>query len=451
MTSVSGEIANPQSSYLVLLHHDKTLDTVLLDGNNHFFYQFDDKLPSGLFKIAHNYGDYDETQMFYMEPGDAVRLRLNTRDFDNSIMYSGTQAEANNFLTHLFLEFRNENKLVLSHYYRLTPQQFVHKIDSIHHRRVTELDSLYKSDAVSEGFYELGKQVIAYTNYDWRERYYFLISKYLPHLKVDLPSDFLAYRKQADYNLKSLQTYYLYQYFIRDYLKNESVLKCEKIRKGADCYDLNSRANLIARIKLADSLFHLKSLRTRFLTQFGSELIMESQTEAEVDEVTRFLDSITFEGLSNRQLQRLASVQKRQFISNISNLNLETPEGKRLNIMKVLTKPTLIYYWSIYYKSLHINSHNEIARLRLRYPEVNFIGINIDNEDKNLWKSSLVYFDYNHNRDEYQLVCPPELADFYTNYLNRLFLVNTDGQIINGKIRLTDAHLEEEILEVLNR
>src|SRR5699024_7183548 len=114
---------------ITLFRNNKLVDTIFLNAENQFHYQVDD-VKEGLYKFRHHYDTHYETQMFYIERGDSLLLRLNTREFDNSLMYSGEGAVANNFLLKLFLDNRDNSSIFLR-YYNYKPREFMKVVDSI--------------------------------------------------------------------------------------------------------------------------------------------------------------------------------------------------------------------------------------------------------------------------------------------------------------------------------
>ncbi|HLS30915.1 MAG TPA: hypothetical protein VK021_08670 [Flavobacteriaceae bacterium] len=450
-TSITGEIFNPRSDAIVLLENNRTIDTVMLDENNRFYYKFDEDIKDGLYTFLHNYQTHYETQMFYLEKGDSLQFRLNTQEFDQSLMYSGEGAVANNFLMMLFLENIQNNKLLLE-YYRIEPEEFLSKADSIKADYKNYLSKLHRDGQVSKNFKKLANQVIDYSYYDIKERYYFLVNKYMYEIKRELPADFMNHRKSADFNHEELQKYYIYQHFLDDYLKNKAVEHCQE-SGGKNCFDLHSKINLQKRLELADSLFKLKSLRQRFMRDFSGWLIVNSETEEAVDSTLTFLSKVDFDQNEFKRINRLAEVQKRQFIGHIGDLSVTTKKGDQVKISSLTDKPTVFYYWSLYYKSHHLNQHEKIKQYQKRYPEVNFVGINIDynNDDgKSNWQSSIENFGYD-GFSEYQLICPANQRIFYRNYLNKAVFVDTSGVVLTGKLNLRDNKFEEKLLGLLNR
>ena len=98
-TYFGGEIVNPKTKHIVILKDGAVIDSILINEDNTFFYKFKDPV-SGIYTFKHN-----EFQMFYLQPGDSLMLRVNTMGFDESLHYSGIGAKDNNFLMKLFLFF----------------------------------------------------------------------------------------------------------------------------------------------------------------------------------------------------------------------------------------------------------------------------------------------------------------------------------------------------------
>lgn len=74
---IGGEIVNPKTDFVVFYKDECIIDTVKLDNKNFFLYK-NDELHEGLYSFRHN-----EYQLFYVEPGDSLMLRVNTVDLTN--------------------------------------------------------------------------------------------------------------------------------------------------------------------------------------------------------------------------------------------------------------------------------------------------------------------------------------------------------------------------------
>ena len=96
---LGGEIINPNTKHIVLSKNKTIIDTVKLDGRNRFLYKVD-KLNKGLYTIRHG----GEFQLILLEPEDSLLFRLNTLDFDESLVYSGKGNKKNNYFINEFLK-----------------------------------------------------------------------------------------------------------------------------------------------------------------------------------------------------------------------------------------------------------------------------------------------------------------------------------------------------------
>lgn len=76
-----GKIINPKSNHVVLFKSGKIIDTILLDKNNRFLKKFEN-LKEGYYYFNHG----NESQYMYLEQNDSLMLRLNTWDFDESLV-----------------------------------------------------------------------------------------------------------------------------------------------------------------------------------------------------------------------------------------------------------------------------------------------------------------------------------------------------------------------------
>jgi hypothetical protein len=98
------------------------------------------------------------------------------------------------------------------------------------------------------------------------------------------------------------------------------------------------------------------------------------------------------------------------------------------------------------------NNLSKINNLIEKYPEIEFVSINLDFQNPKLWDNALNRFDYNKD-SEFQVVsdAPHNTYGFFKNYLNRVYLVNKNYEIINNSLSLYDPKLENQILSLLKQ
>ncbi|MFC5048795.1 hypothetical protein [Aquimarina hainanensis] len=87
-TYFGGEIVNPNSHYIILYREYGKGDTIYLDKNNRFLYKMD-SLQEGAYLFYHS----PENQIVLLEKGDSTLIRLNTLEFDESLVFTGDGAK----------------------------------------------------------------------------------------------------------------------------------------------------------------------------------------------------------------------------------------------------------------------------------------------------------------------------------------------------------------------
>ena len=105
-TYFGGSIKNPKDLNVTIFKGGVKIATTELNQDHKFLFKLD-SLESGLYTFKHG----EEFQYIYLEPKDSLLIRLNTWDFDESLVFSGKGAERNNFLIQLFLDNEQQEKL----------------------------------------------------------------------------------------------------------------------------------------------------------------------------------------------------------------------------------------------------------------------------------------------------------------------------------------------------
>ncbi|MDO9595661.1 MAG: hypothetical protein Q7J19_11765, partial [Lutibacter sp.] len=160
VTYFGGQIINPETNFVLFLKDEKVLDTLLLDENNRFL----KKIPSlqeGLYTFKHG----NEFQYVYLAPSDSVLVRLNTWDFDQSLVFSGKGSAKNEFLINLFLQNEKEENMMYQNF-DLNEQDFHAKIDSLSKDRFAIYNDFFSNEGqVSKGFKKLANTAIYFPLY----------------------------------------------------------------------------------------------------------------------------------------------------------------------------------------------------------------------------------------------------------------------------------------------
>ena len=441
---IGGQINNPETDYIIISKENETIDTLFLDGKNQFGKDFQN-LESGIYTFKHP----PESQIMYMEPGDSIVIWLNTMAFDESLNFSGEGSQKSNFLLDMFLKNQNNNDLILT-YYKIEPVEFARITDSIKTQRLERLENLKEENDFSDEFLKIARASIDYEFYDLRERYTFLIRKYYNNFAEKIPEGFHDYRQEIDFNNDELQDYYVYTNLIDDYLRSKSIENC--IRQHNDhkkCFNLNSFKNIKRRIRLIDSLSNITSLKNEFLDRLSAQAITMAEKESRLDSILNLLEEVGYTEIESAH--QLADIQKNYFVGkSLNDLSAQNTRGEIIKYGDVIDSPTITFAWSIYAPAHHRWQHRIIKDLEEKYPELNFLGVNIDLGEREEWLRTLETFGYN-KENEYQITRRTASKETYKKYLNKVFFVDSNGKIVKGDIQLGGPDFEDHLLEFINK
>lgn len=447
---LGGEIINPSNNTVLIYkggyRGNSPLDTLLLDENNRFFYKFTHLVP-GFYTFHHG----TDVQMVLMEPNDSLMVRLNTIDFDESLVYTGKGAKKNNYLIDLFLESEREDQKVLK-YCQFKAEDFEKRLDSLKDLKLERLEEFNAKNTPSELFETIAKANIDYNYYMTKEVYPFAFySKNEMANLNSLPKDFYAYRKNLDYNNQTLEDYFPYYEFLKYHFRNLAfVEQCKNTNDSI--FNYRSVDYNITKMKLIDSLVQNKKLKNNLLADTAFRFFNSGTSVQENGVILKeFLKLSTDERLKEHSIAYTNTLQSLEPGNMLPSVTVLDAKNKPYNINELIKKPTVIYFWSYTIKRHFKDSHQKIAELKKKYPEVNFVSININNGDPKFWVSSLKQngFDL---LGEYRFANPDKAKETWALYpINKVILTNKKGIIEDSNANMFSIQFEEKLLGLVSR
>ncbi|NKI32522.1 TlpA family protein disulfide reductase [Croceivirga thetidis] len=379
----AGEIVNPTSSHVVLYKNDMVVDSAELDANNHFKFNLA-QIDKGL----HHFDHSPELQYVFLEPGDSLTLRLNTVAFDESLVFSGTNGDVNNFLVEMFLSYEDEERFVYS-LYKLHPEEFSTKIDSLRSLKLEELKTLKESNSISDDAYGMAKAAIDYSSFTYKEKYPFYHKKYTGEETIhELDDIYYDYRKEVNTNHEDLVYFRPYYDYMKYHFGNLSYMHCSKncgmhTHKPIDYIHLNKH-----KLALIDSTIKHEELRNNLFRSVAMDVLLKEHDINE--ECKKFIED--FEKLSTNKTHH----DEVQFVFNgirdlqpkhvVPEVNLVTLNNNPITLKEVVGDgESIIYFWSGVQKRHFKNVSKHVRQLQQEKPDVKFIGICVQTS-RNQWQ-----------------------------------------------------------------
>ncbi|MGM5471089.1 TlpA family protein disulfide reductase [Flavobacteriaceae bacterium LMO-SS05] len=442
---LGGQIINPSNDYVLLYNPKDEVDTLYLDHNNRFLRKLSN-FESGLYTFVHG----GEFQWILLEPKDSLLLRLNTIDFDESLVFTGNGARKNNYLIKTFLENEADN-YKFRKWCQLEPEKFEQVLDSVRTIKLDEFHTFLSQKEYSELFKTIAKTSINYNYYASKEMYPFGYYGYgnLIHYK-DLPDGFYDFRKDIDYNIEALSDFYTYNKFLYSHFNNLALQKFYKTATHQDIFNSKSVIYNLEKLNLIDSLVSSKMIKNNLLKFTTRDFISSSK------------DSLETKQVLNSFLQKTSSEKDKEIINSLVYSIKGLKQGNKLpplvlidytdqEVMldSIITKPTVIYFWSSTLPLLMKNTHFKVSQLRTKFPNIDFVGININDNDNSHWKNILDQYNFPVAK-EFQFRDPNKAHEALAiNSVNKSILVGKDIKIINANALLFTSEFEEQLKELV--
>ncbi|WP_420399938.1 TlpA family protein disulfide reductase [Flagellimonas sp.] len=370
-----GEIVNPTSEYVVLYRSDTYIDSAKLDTGNRFSFKLQG-IEEGLYHFDHN----PELQYLYLQEGDSILIRLNTMEFDESLVFSGEGSEINNFLIEMFLAHEKEEYEVYG-LYHLPPEEFRSKMDSLQAAKLEHLNELVAENKLSEKAINLAKASVNFQSYTHREAYPFYHKKKTGKEEFpNLPDSFYAYRKTVNLNDRELAYFRPYFDYIKYHFGNLAYMSCmkdcgimEKPAMGRLHYNKH-------KLSLVDSLVDDNELRNLLFRNIAMDYLLREHSASQECQI--FIDKFRKLSSSDEHKQEIDDlydgIQKLQPNKEVPDVAIVDVNNEPVSIKEIAKDgKTIFYFWTGSQKKHLKNVVKYVAKYQKKHPEYRFVGINV--------------------------------------------------------------------------
>ena len=431
-TYFGGKIINPKDSKVFFYDGHKLIDSVKLSKKNKFIFKFD-SIKKGMYTFMHG----PEVQFVFLQPTDSLLLRLNTWDFDESLVFSGKGAERNNLLINLFLINEKEDKLFYN-YYTLNDNLFDRKIDSLLKEKRSLLISFNNENTeVSPLFEKYANAIIELPLYTKKEAYPYRHERAMklkehPHMHPK----FYKFRKKINLNDKDLQHLYVFHDYIKTYL-----------------YHLSYEQEVLSN--------HKEPMTVNFLQAVSDNVTNEELKNKLLDEgiwnvtLSNYLTkeqkekayNVFFKNCSNEKLTKSISlmIKAKEILpkdATLPKLIVLNSYNNKVLINDVIKGATsVIYFWPKSYRQME-NMVKRVKYLENKYPSVQFIGVNASQTQDN-WKHYIKSYKLK-DKTQFRLNNTANNDWIFIDY-SRAILLNKKGRVANGFTHLSSRNIEYQL------
>jgi len=431
-----GEIINPKNSYVLFCRNNEVLDTLKLDKNNRFFKKFDSLTP-GMYSFKHE----PEYQYVYFDKNDSIMLRVNSNEFDNSLIFCGKGDEKNNFLTSLYLK-NEEDKNKMFAVFDFPFPKFSKYIDSCYQTTKKYYEAKKQEIKWGSDFDKYAKSSLDFHYYSKKEIYP-IIHKTRTGTDVfaQLPKNYYNYRKNIDYNNIKLSNYSPFVNYLSHLLNNLGTIKYHNHFSDVDL----SLKTSINKLNIADTLIKNNKVKNTILNNIAFSYLLEDQNMISNLKFFETYHKYSTDNSQKNEINKIAnSIQLLKKGNKLPSIELLNTQNKIINSNAFANKKTIIFFWTKDAVS-HLEAvHKKVLELQTKHPDYNFVGINLKDSEYE-WKSVLNTYKFD-NIIEYR--CPnfDEIKfKWVITKIHRVILLDKGGKIDNAFANLFEQNFEDNL------
>jgi len=431
-----GEVSNPTSRFVLFCKDNVVLDTIPLNKDNTFFKKFDSLAPG-----MYTFKNEPEFQYVYFEKNDSLKVHIDSNDFDESVIFCGRGDEKNNFLMELYLknEKDKEEMFAAFDYDFAKFNAFISKKQKVNKKIYTSRKEEIKW---SDGFDLFAKALLNFPNYSKKEIYP-IIHKMRTGEDVTpkLPKNYYSFRDSIDYSNETLTDFSPFVMYLNHMLNNVGAVNYHNHFSEVD---LALRTN-INKLNIADTLIKNEKVKNIVLNNIAFQYLLEDQNMVNNKEFLETYHKYSTDKSKKNEIVKIGTaIQLLTQGKPLPNVLLVDKMGNEIASDELIKKNTVLFFWTEKLNSHLIAAHNKILDLQKKYPNYDFIAINLDeNQDK--WKLALTNYNFG-NFKEMRCVNFEDLKSKWAiTKVHRALVINSNRTIKNGFTNLFDIHFEDDL------
>jgi hypothetical protein len=431
-----GEVANPTCSYVLFCKDNKVIDTIPLKKDNTFFKKFDSLTP-GLYTFKHN----PEFQYIYFDKNDSIKVHIDSKDFDESVIFCGRGDQKNNYLMDMYLRNENDrNNMFESFDYDL--KKYNAFIDKTNKDNVKFYNSKKEEIKWNDEFDVYAKAIVEFPYYTKKEVYPFIHKMRTGEDVSDkLPKDYYTYRNKIDYSNESLTEFSPFVMYLDHMLNNVGAIKYHNHFSDVD---LALKIN-INKLNIADSLITNQKVKNIVLNNIALKYLLQDQNMVNNQEFLKtYYKYSTDKSKKNEILKIGNAIQLLTVGRKLLEVQLIDADGKIVSSNNIITKKTVFFFWSEKLNSHLIATHKKVLEFKAKHPDYNFVAINLD-ENQEQWKLDLKKYNFGTITELRCANFEDIKAKWAITKVHRTLIINADKTIKNGFTNMFDVNFEKEL------
>ena len=207
-----------------------------------------------------------------------------------------------------------------------------------------------------------------------------------------------------------------------------------------------------SKLDLIDSIIADETIKNNLLKYKARNYISHNHTEDEANELLDYyLSRSTNEEDKSDMIDLVASLKLLRQGNPLPSLEIVSYDDKEYSLNSIITKPTIIYFWSSNSKAQYRNSHYKVNSLKKAFDYVDFVSINVNDNDDKYWKKIISNYDFS-TTSEYKFKDSNKAKKILAvNYLNKAIIVDENGIILHPNVNIFKSDFSEKLEELLQK
>jgi len=431
-----GEVLNPTNRFIYFSKDGVVLDTIPLQNDNTFFVQFDSLAP-GMYTFKHD----PEYQYVYFDKNDSIMVRLNSNNFDESIIFCGRGDAKNNYLMESFLKDEAEKEKMFDVFdYDFT--KFNTTIDSTYNKNKKSYLSHKKDINWSKEFDLYAKAELDFNYYSKKELYPIIHKlRTADDVYEKLPAKYYSYRKNIDLNDVKLSAYSPFVVYLSHLLNN---LGSVKYHNHFSDVDLALTTN-INKLNIADTLIHNEKVKNNILNNIAFSYLLEDQNMVNNQKFLEIYRKYSTDSSRKNEILKIENAIKLLKVGNqLPEVNLVDKKGVALASNSIMNKKTVLFFWTKEAMTHLAAAHKKVIAFKLQHPEYQYIAINLDEDQKN-WVNLLANYKFN-GIQEYRCANFEDIKNKWAiTKIHRTLILDNNGKIKDAFTNLFDVKFADKL------
>lgn len=431
-----GEIINPKDKWVFFYQGEQLLDSIPLDNNNRFFKKFDSLTP-GLYTFKHQ----PEYQYVYFDKNDSLMVRVNTTNFDESLVFCGKGEEKNNFLVEMYLKVHKDRNETFASF-DLQEKEFSQKADSSYQATLEFYNNQKQHILWSDEFDVFARASVDFPYYTKKEFYPVAHKRrnLQDTIHNEIPSEFYNFRKNLDFDNQQLTDFSPYLRYITTAIDNIANKENKEFSKDGK--------TALKKLQIIDSITQNQSLKNKIANNIAFFYLMDQENNV-YD--TLFLEqfyTISTDDQKKEEIQDLVSSIKNISESGyLPDVLLKDRDGNDIQSKDIFDRKTILYFWSKKTESHFFAVHKRLNKIIKKHPDIDIVAINLD-ENQQEWK---LFWQKNktipHKKTKhYRGSNLDELKEKWAiTRVTRASIVDKNGKVIKGFVNIFDTTFEKEL------